>query len=100
MSSVNSILNLTAYKNAGLFAGGRGETVEEMAYGMATVRIGIGKIEVYLKVRPILLVYRPEKLLLTFAVNVHLIRVLLRNCRRPQDVYPMVLSPHLRDRNF
>ena len=80
-----------------MFAGGKGETVEEMAYALATGRIGVGKIEVYLKVRPILLVYRSGKLLLTFVVNVHLIRVLLRNCRRPQDVYPMALSPHLRE---
>ena len=100
VSNVNHILNSTAYRSAGLFAGGKGETVEEMAYAMATGRIGVGKVEVYLKVRPILLVYRPGKLLLTFAVNVHLIRVLLRNCRRPQDVYPMVISPHLRDRNL
>lgn len=33
----------------GLFAGGKGETVEEMAYAMATGRIGVGNIEVYLK---------------------------------------------------
>ena len=97
---MNDILNSTAYRSVGLFAGGKGETVEEMAHAMATSQIGVSKIEVYLKVRPILLVYRPKKLLLTFAVNVHLIRVLLRNCHRPQDVYPMVISPHLRDRNL